>query len=254
MLVAERHQKIIETLINKGSIRVTELSKSYGFTEETIRRDLEKLEKEGKLLRTHGGAVPLAQNYGDLPYFKRETINVKEKMQVAHEALKMIEEKHRILMDSSSTAFYLAKILPNIPLTVVTCSMRISYELSKKDQINVINTGGTLSSNTLSFVGPLTLDSLDQFHADIAFMSCKGIDHEWGISDSNDMEAAVKKKMVEIASKKVLLLDGSKIGKRSFSKVGPVEDFDSIIIDELDDTTIEKALKNKKIHVIITNS
>ncbi|RKL66218.1 DeoR family transcriptional regulator [Salipaludibacillus neizhouensis] len=253
MLVAERHQKIVETLLEQGSIRVTELSKTYGFTEETIRRDLEKLEKEGKLLRTHGGAVPLAQNSGDLPYFKRETIHVEEKMQVASEALKMIEEKHRIIMDSSSTAFYLAKILPNMPLTVVTCSMRITYELSKKDQINVINTGGTLSTNTLSFVGPLTLDALDQFHVDIAFMSCKGIDHEWGISDSNDMEAAVKKKMIEVASKKVLLLDGSKIGRRSFSKVGPVEDFDAIIVDRLADKTIQKALENKKIKVITIN-
>src|SRR5690625_6900055 len=108
MLVAERHEIIINTITEKGSIRVTELSKMFNLTEETIRRDLEKLELERKLVRIHGGAVALQEGKGDTPYFQRETLNIKEKENIAKTELSFIDEGESILLDASSTSWFIA--------------------------------------------------------------------------------------------------------------------------------------------------
>lgn len=194
MLVAERHEKIVETVNKQGSVRVSELSQMFELTEETIRRDLEKLEREGKLMRTHGGAVAVQEGQSDVPYFKRETVNIAEKEKIAKIALNYVNEGDSLLLDASSTSWFLARQLPNIPLTVITNSVRVVMELGKKNNIHVICSGGNLSQTSLSFIGPLTIKSLENYHADKAFISCKALDKSWGISDANDMQAMVKKK------------------------------------------------------------
>src|SRR5699024_8012836 len=156
MLVAERQQKIIGIVNQRKSVRVSELSKIFKVTEETIRRDLERLEKDKKLARSHGGAISLHPNDSlEIPYSEREIINVKEKQQIALESIKQVQEGNKIILDASTTAWYMAKTLPDIPLTVMTNSIKVAMELSKKKQIMVIATGGTLLSKSLSYVGPL---------------------------------------------------------------------------------------------------
>lgn len=155
MLVAERYEKIVELVNERGSIRVSELSRLCGVTEETIRRDLDKLEKEGRLKRSHGGAVSIKDPQPETPYSEREITNVEEKRMIAREAVKHIRPKDRIILDASTTAWYMASIIPDIPLTVLTNSIKVSLELSAKQQIEVISTGGILTAKSLSYVGPL---------------------------------------------------------------------------------------------------
>ncbi|MCJ0929661.1 DeoR/GlpR family DNA-binding transcription regulator [Virgibacillus halodenitrificans] len=250
MLVAERHKKILNTVVEEGSVRVSQLSKMFGFTEETIRRDLEKLEREGKLKRTHGGAISIQEGEKDLPYAKRETQRVSEKEEIAQLALSFIEEDDCILLDGSSTANFLAKALPNIPLTVITNSVRALMELMPKEKIHVICTGGSFSHTAHSFLGPLTIQSLDNYHADKAFISCKALDVKWGISEANDMQAMVKKKMLEIAQTNFLLLDHSKVGKKAITNVAGLEKIDYIISDALADTELINEIKSKDVQVI----
>ena len=110
MLVAERHHKIVELVNEKKSIRVSDMSKLFAVTEETIRRDLEKLEKENKLARSHGGAVSLHPNDSlEIPYSQREIMNVREKQKIAMEAIKHVFEGDKIILDASTTAWYMAK-------------------------------------------------------------------------------------------------------------------------------------------------
>src|SRR5690625_6472582 len=114
MLVAEKNQKIIELNNENKSISVSELSNIFSVTEETISRDLEKLEKENKLQRRHGGAINITTtNHMEVPYFEREVINVKEKQEIALKAVNEVEEGDKIILDASSTAWYMAKTLPN---------------------------------------------------------------------------------------------------------------------------------------------
>lgn len=231
MLVAERHEKITALVNEKGSIRVSELSQIFKVTEETIRRDLEKLENDGKLQRSHGGAVSIKDHDIEAPYFEREIRNVKEKMAVAEEAIKYVSTNDRIILDASTTAWYMAKRLPDIPLTVLTNSMKVAMELVNREKISVITVGGSLLQKSLSFVGPQTNNALEYYHVNKAFISCQGIHVERGISDSNEMQALVKKKMIEISDEIYLLADYTKFGVQAFSRVATMDAIHFIITD-----------------------
>src|SRR5690625_842264 len=173
MLVAERHQKIVELVNERKSIRVTELSKIFSITEETIRRDLEKLESQGKLIRSHGGAISVGPSKSlEISYLEREITNVKEKRQIATEAIKHVSEWDKIILDANTTAWYMAKELPDIEITVLTNSKKVATELSTKKNITVISTGGLLRNESLSFVGPLAETSLESYHVNKSFISC----------------------------------------------------------------------------------
>ncbi|TWT27336.1 DeoR/GlpR family DNA-binding transcription regulator [Planomicrobium sp. CPCC 101110] len=231
MLVAERHKKMASLVNERGSSRVSELSRIFKVTEETIRRDLEKLETEGKLKRSHGGAVSVKENELEASYSEREIRNVQEKMAVAEEAVKLVSSNDRIVLDASTTAWYMAKILPDMPLTVVTNSLKVAMELAARNNITVISAGGTLVRKSLSFVGPQTTNALDSYHVNKAFISCQGIHSVRGISDSSEMQALVKKKMSEIADEVYLLADHTKFGLQAFSWIAPMQAIDFIVTD-----------------------
>src|SRR5690625_2547112 len=147
MLAVERDRIIMDLIEEKGIVKVAELSELCQVTEETIRRDLDRLEQQGKLKRNHGGAIavssqPLAI---EIPYFEREITNVNEKKRIAARACEEVTQHAFIILDASSTAWYMALALPNEPLTVLTNSIKVAMALSSKDKITVISTGGTLS-------------------------------------------------------------------------------------------------------------
>ncbi|ASS92792.1 DeoR/GlpR family DNA-binding transcription regulator [Peribacillus simplex] len=251
MLVAQRHQKIVELVNERSSIRVTELSEIFSVTEETIRRDLEKLEKETKLIRSHGGAVSLQEDDSEIHFSERVITNVNEKKVIAYEAAKRVVEGDRIILDASTTAWYMSKALPNIPLTVITNSTKVVMELSKKEKIEVISTGGRLLSKSLSFVGPIAEKSLTMYHVNKTFLSCKGIHLEEGLSDSNEGQALLKKKMIERSDAVILMVDSSKFGKKAFSLIVPPSEVDEVITDVEIDEASRQFLEKRKVKVTI---
>jgi DeoR/GlpR family transcriptional regulator of sugar metabolism len=251
VLVAERQRKIVELVNEKLSIRVTELSKIFSVTEETIRRDLEKLEKDNLLMRSHGGAVSLEKDQSETSYLEREITNASEKKAIAVEAISLIEPGDQIVLDASTTAWYMAKELPDMPLTVLTNSIKVAIELSRKEQIRVISTGGTLMSQSLSYVGPLAERSLSMYHVNKAFLSCKGVHLEKGLSDFNELQALLKKQMMDIAEETVLMVDSSKFGTRSFSQIAPLSSIDTVITDSYLDDQMRRHLEEKTITVKI---
>lgn len=246
MLVAERHQKIVELVNERLSIRVSELSKLFSVTEETIRRDLEKLEKENKLKRSHGGAVSV-QEESETDVSEREITNIAEKKAIAYEAAKHVTSGDRIILDASTTAWYLAKALPDMPLSVVTNSIKVAIELSKKEKIQVISTGGMLLPKSLSYVGPLAERSLAAYHVDKAFISCKGFHLESGLSDSNEWQALLKKRMIDSADQTIVMVDSSKFGIRTFVQTAQVSDINHIITDSDVDNYAKQVLEERGI-------
>ncbi len=253
VLVAERQKKIVELVNERLSIRVTELSKIFSVTEETIRRDLEKLEKENLLMRSHGGAVSIEKDQGEVSYLEREITNAEQKKAIAATAVRLIEPGDQIVLDASTTAWYVAKELPDMPLTVLTNSIKVAIELSKKEQIKVISTGGTLLAQSLSYVGPLAERSLSMYHVNKAFLSCKGVHLERGLSDFNESQALLKKQMMEIADETILMVDSSKFGTRAFSRINPVSNLDCIITDSKIDEETKRDLEDKKVKLLIVD-
>lgn len=249
MLVAERHQKILEIVNLKSSIRVSELSDLFSVTEETIRRDLEKLEKENRLRRSHGGAVSIQGVESEVHFSEREITKVLEKKAIAYEAIKRIQNGDRITLDASTTAWYMAKALPNIPLTVITNSIKVAMELCKKDKIEVISTGGLLLPESMSYVGQLAERSLSMYHVNKAFISCKGLHLKGGLSDSNEWQALVKKRMIERSDEVILMVDSSKFGTLAFSHISQLADIDIVISDSKVSAAALQLLEEKNIKV-----
>ncbi|WP_067840096.1 DeoR/GlpR family DNA-binding transcription regulator [Amphibacillus sediminis] len=255
MLVAERHQKIIERIEDKKIVRVNELSQLFSVTEETIRRDLEKLEREGYLIRSHGGAVLNERREShDLPFEQREIIHVKEKRQIAAMAVRFVNQDDTIILDASTTAWYMARILPDMPLTVVTNALKVAAELSSKKKITVICTGGTLLTNSLSFVGPLASEALDQYYVNKAFISCKGMNVERGFTESNEQQALVKRKMLEISDQTFMMLDNSKINVQTFSKLASLEVANFLITNQALPVELEAKIKDHHSGLQMINS
>ncbi|MEK5254017.1 DeoR/GlpR family DNA-binding transcription regulator [Paenibacillus sp. FSL F4-0125] len=249
MLIADRYERIVELVNERGSIRVSELSTLCQVTEETIRRDLDRLEKVGRLLRSHGGAVSLRDRQPETPYAEREIMNAAEKQRIAREAVLMIKPGDRILLDASTTAWYMASLLPDMPLTVLTNSIRVAAELSGKERIDVISTGGQLSRRSMSFVGHLAERSLELYHVDKMFFSCKGFHLERGASESNELQAMVKRKMIAIAEQVILLCDSSKFGIQAFTHVATTSELDVVITDYSPETEQVKQLQELNIAI-----
>jgi len=254
MFVAERQRKIVEIVNDRKSIRVSELSGIFSVTEETIRRDLEKLEREDQLSRSHGGALrkeKVEQN--EIPYFEREITNINEKKEIALLAAKQIKKGDKVILDASSTAWYMAKVLKDMPVTVVTNSIRVAMELSTKRQITVISIGGTLLSKSLSFVGPLAETSLSNYHVNKAFISCHSFHLSYGISDSNELQARIKKKMIECAKEVYIMVDHTKVGQQAFAYINSTSVIDNVITDSKISNTHLKQIKESSLHLIKGN-
>ena len=218
MLAIERKNEILDKLRAEQRVLVSDLAEYYNVTEETIRRDLDKLEKEGYATKTYGGAILGNSTKTDLSYTIRNKTNVDAKNQIAALASRLIEDGDHLMLDDSSTSLYLAKKLKEKKnLTVITNSVELVVELNGIDGWTIILTGGRLKPDSLALVGDQTQQMLRRYHVDTAVMSCKGIDLEAGVTDSSEFHAQTKQSMLRCAKKKILILDSSKIDKVSSS-------------------------------------
>ena len=233
MLTIERRNKILDILKKDGRVVVSDLSAMFSVTEETIRRDLEKLEKEGFAKKTYGGAIIVENANVDLPYMVRKESNVEGKEYIAEVISSMIDDGDHIMLDASSTAVYIAKHLKHKKnLTLITNSIEIMLELSDVTGWKILSTGGTLREGSLSLVGYQAEKMIGTYHVDKAIISSKGIDIEKGITDSNEMDAHIKNLMLESTNMKILAVDNSKFDKISFTKIEELSNIDVVVTDK----------------------
>lgn len=230
MLAIERKREILSRLASEGKVIVAELAKEFGVTEETVRRDLEKLDSEGLAYKIYGGAVSRKSETLDLPYSVRVAVNVEEKEIISDLVAQFVKDGDRLMLDSSSTAIYIVKKLKNKKnLTIITNSVKILLELSDKPDFTVLCTGGSLKEGSLSLTGSSAEKMISSYHVDFAICSCKGIDMSLGVTDSSEKDGQIKQAMFASADKRLLALDSGKFDNKSFVKLCDVKDLDMII-------------------------
>ena len=233
MLAIERRKEILTRLEAEGKVLVSELAKAFDVTEETIRRDLEKLDREGLASKTYGGAVSKHTATLDLPYKIRIGVNVEEKQRIADTVASMISDGERIMVDASSTAIYIIKRLKEKKnLTVITNSVVILLELADKSDWTVLSTGGILKQGSLSLTGSSAEKMIRSYHVDTAICSCKGVDMGIGVTDSNEGDSLIKQAMFASAERKILAADTLKLDKKSFVRVCEFQDIDVLVTDQ----------------------
>lgn len=255
MLAAERRNQILDKLQEEKKVVVSELSRLYNVSEETIRRDLEKLEKEGYATKSYGGAV-LNENVGfDMPLNIRSKKNVDAKQTIARLAAQEIHDGDHILLDASSTDLFIAKAIKDKHnLTVVTNSIEIILELSEISGFSIISTGGTLKQNYLALLGPWAEESVRNFFVDRAFVSCKGLDQKLGIFDSLEQFSTLKRQFIKSSAKSYLTLDHTKFGRTAFSRTGSLDEISTVITDEKPDQEWIDLFQHRNIELIYPGS
>lgn len=253
MLMVARRRQIVEIVRSRKSVMVRDLARQLKVTEETIRRDLEHLEADSKLLRSHGGAVLPEARDGELHFTERQTRNIKEKRSIAAEAVSRVMEGDTLMLDPSSTVLEMAKLMPDLRVTVITNSLQVQMELAKRRQMTVISLGGTLAERSLSTQGPQAERGLEHYHASKMFFSCKGVDEQGVVSESSELMARMKQAMFLRADKKFLLADHSKFWVKSLTATAQVEDVDEIITDSAIESDVLKTLQKKFTKVTVAN-
>ncbi len=233
MLAIERKNQILEKLKTEQRVLVSELAAYYQVTEETIRRDLDKLEKEGYATKTYGGAIWGNSTKTDLSYTIRNKTNVEAKNIIGALICSLIEDGDHLMLDDSSTSLFIAKhIKDKKNITLITNSIEILTELASVDGWTVMSTGGRLKPESMALVGNQTQEMIRNFHVDKAIISCKGLDAEAGITDSSEFHSSTKQSMLHSAKKAILALDSSKFDKVSFVKIANLRDIHTVVTEE----------------------
>ncbi len=232
MLPIERRNEIRQRLITEKKVVVLELAEKYGVTEETIRRDLERLEAEGYAKKIYGGAVLNDDISTDLPHSVRKQTNVGGKKYIADMIGSLIKDGDRIILDPSTTAMFTVRsIFDKKGITLVTNSLDVLLELPEDNDWNVIATGGSYKSDCKSFMGSHAEELIKSYYADYAILSCKGIHRERGLTDTRDAIAEMKKVFLRSAKKVILAVDHTKLDVVSFARFGDIDDIDIVVTD-----------------------
>ncbi len=231
-MTTDRRLKIIHQLAIRHEMEVEELSRLLHVSPSTIRRELSVMEKDGLLVRTHGAAhLRLPIDY-DSPYASRAANQLHEKRAIALAATQLVTPGMLLALVGGTTCTALARMLRSLDdLTIVTSAINVALELQGQPNKRVIVTGGTLNRNSYELVGSQAIGSLENVHCEMAFLGASGMSPEYGLSMSDEPEAAVGRALIASADRAVVLADHTKLGKRGLVRVCPLEQLSLLITD-----------------------
>lgn len=251
MLAVERQHRILDMLSQSRVVTTARAAKVLAVSEETVRRDFEKLEADGHLSREHGGAVRLDDSRRDLPLDRRETANVAEKEAIAQAALTQIQPGDTVFFDASSTVFHLARLLANLEVTVLTNGLKTAVELGRRPAVEVILIGGVVNHGSLSCQGALTDHVLESYHVQKVFISCRGLDARRGLSEANADQAGLRRKIIKMSDQTIMLADHTKVGLKSSYFFARLADVDTLVTDCAPEAKFKQALKRCGVKLLL---
>lgn len=251
-----RLDQIIELLKQQGTVSVTELSTLFQVTTKTVRRDLEQLETEGELLRTHGGAQLLkADILREKPLELRLNIEAEKKKQIGLLASGLIEHGQKIFIGAGSSCYHFTAHIDNSKrLYVVTDAVTVVNQLNSRSEIGIFLIGGEVTKHTLGTSGTIAESTLQDFYFDIAFVSATTIDQNGCLFHRGPAEYGIYRNLAERSKKLVALMDSRKLDKRDFINVASLRAGDVLVTDQSADPDILRKYEGLGIDVKITDS
>ena len=230
MRQTERLGVILEELSVSGSVDVAGLCAALGVSAATVRRDLDLLEEQRLLTRTHGGAVAQMVSY-ELPLRYKSARRQAQKRRIGQEAATRVHDGAVIGLTGGTTTTEVARALVDRPLTVVTNALNIASELAVRPNIKLVVTGGVIRSESYELVGPLADRSLEDLHLDLAFIGADGITASAGLTTHHEIEARTDRALMDRARRVVAVADGSKLGRAAFVRIAPISAVHELVTD-----------------------
>lgn len=250
LTIETRREKTSELLALKGFMSLAELGQSLTVSESTIRRDLEILEEQGVIRRTHGGAVYVKDtNNSHLAFADRQTAMAQAKAAIGRAVAAMIPPEQAVIINGGTTCFEVAKALAGMRLNVITNSVPIAALLSADLATEVTLIGGYVYPRTGVALGAMAEGQLDSLRATQLIFGCAGVCEE-GAFNANQMMVEVEKKMMGIADEAILVADHTKFGKRSVVKLCELDQLDVIVTDSGADQRTRDFLAGLKAKVV----
>lgn len=251
-LPADVRRERMRVLIHEREfVQVTDLSSLFGISEVTVRSDLRALESHGQVRRVRGGALPSHAARVERPFEQTQVEFAEEKAAIGAAAAALVSSQETILLDVGTTTSALARALVRRSelrdLVIFTNGLNIALELEPAiPRFTVVVTGGTLRPLQHSLVDPLAGEFLDRdVNVETAFLGCNGVHPEAGITNVNLPEAAVKRRMLGAAQRRIVVADGSKVGRRALAHLCDVEDVDLLVTDASADPLMLTALSER---------
>jgi DeoR/GlpR family transcriptional regulator of sugar metabolism len=253
-MTATRRQKIESLLQSQGGCSVESLSRECGVSDMTIRRDLAALARKGKVLRTHGGALPGERVLFEFEFLARVRENEAAKRQIAARGAALIPDGSVVLMDSGTTTLALAGELQlHHNLTVITTSLPIAAALQTAGGVRVLLLGGFVRKDAPDLGGAITEANLETIHADLAFIGADGIDLEGKIYNANPEVARMLVKMAAAAGRVYGVSDHTKIGRKAMIRFGDAAKWAGLIVDAGLPAPHRKALTKAGVNLLLAD-
>lgn len=249
----ERQDAIAARVRARGRVAVAEVAQEFGVTQETVRRDLDHLERIGLIRRVHGGAVSTsALSTVEAGLLQRASAQAEEKERIARAALRFLPtEGGSVIIDAGSTTACLATQLPaDCRLDVVTNSVTVASTLAGSSLMLRLM-GGRVRSQTHACVGEETVAALQRWRVDVAFLGTNGLSPQHGGSTPDPQEAAVKHAMVAAARRVVVLADSTKMGAEYLVQFAAPEEIDAVVTDRPVDPEFASGLRAADIEVVV---
>ncbi len=227
-----RRERIAEHVLAHETVSAKELAAAFDVSVMTVHRDLDELERHGVLRKVRGGATAQPSSLFESNVRFRLRTSTVEKEALARFAVEMVEPGSAVLLDDSTTALALSRLLPAVgPLTVITNYLRVLNDLSGQPGIRLIALGGDYSASHDAFVGVVCENAIESIRADVFFMSTSAVAS--GIAFHQEQQVvAIKRAMLQVAKKKVLLIDHGKLGKVALHALAPLSAFDLVVVDD----------------------
>lgn len=245
-----RQKQILDQITQHREVRIAELKERFAVTEMTIRRDLEKLEEQGLIRRTFGGAILVSQ---DVALRDRASIHLEEKKAIGKKAASYVQPGEIIYIDAGTTTLQVARHLPHdASITVVTNALNIASELIEK-QIPTMMIGGNVREATASVVGPLAIEAIRQMAFDRIFLGTTGINLMQGFCNSNFYEAELKRMVIQRTSEVNMVSDFTKFGVKSLTSFAEFPHVHRLISNQWPEDLLKHAIQEAQVDIVVTS-
>lgn len=251
-LQQQRLNEIYLRAVSDGSVDASELAKYFDVSTETIRRDLSELQARQLVRRVHGGAVPVDRQHHEPMIDARNALHAEQKAAIARRAIAQIPERGSIIIDSGSTGQRLAEAFPAArQLHVITNSLAIATQLSRRGVAELTVLGGAVRTNTLAMVDSSVVDTLRRMQVDVLFMSCDGLSLGRGLTTPYREEYLVKRAMMEAARWVVAIVDASKFGNEQTFCHAAFDELDVLVTDDRVNADDVRRIEDHGVEVIV---
>ncbi len=254
MLAVERRIKVLERIAADQAVEVSSLAREFGVSEMTIRRDLRRLDRDGFVRRTYGGATTrVLRSAGafEVTQSARMLHHAQEKRRIAMRAAELTADARVMFIGVGSTVEQFARLAaPRDGLLVITQSLVIASLLGTR-RVSVIMAGGMVRQDELSCVGPAAVECVQRYNTDIAVIGAAGVSARRGITDLDDQEAGVIRAALEKTERIIVLADGSKFGDVALSTVVPINRVAAIVTDQSADPVEVERIAREGVEVIL---